>query len=436
MTPSRRSVTPTSPQSLSYKWLVVAMLWMVCFFNYADRQAIFAVFPLLKSQLHLSDIQLGIAGSSFMWMYALFGPVAGWLCDRLPRRRLVLGGLIFWSLATACTALSRNYAELVLFRALGGLGEAFYFPASMSLISDYHAVDTRSRAMSIHQSSVYIGSIAGATLSGLVGQRTNDWRPAFVLFGALGILLGCVLWTMLREPARGMSDNFVMTENHRQHSVIGLFKDVLGSRLPLLLITVFIGANFVAVIFLAWMPSFLYRKFHLGLAMAGLSGTVYLSLASLIGVLCGGALADGLVKRQLRLGRSTKGIRMLTQSFGLLCGVPFLFLAGWSITMGTVIVAMIGFGFFKGLYDANIWASLYDVVSIERRGAAAGMMNSLGWIGGGAAPVAIAMASVHYGMSACISATAAIYLFFGVLLFWNARNLVERMPAAIEAVPR
>jgi MFS family permease len=127
---------------------------------------------------------------------------------------------------------------------------------------------------------------------------------------------------------------------------------------------------------------------------------------------------------------------MLTQSFGLLCGVPFLFLAGWSITMGTVIVAMIGFGFFKGLYDANIWASLYDVVPIERRGAAAGMMNSLGWIGGGAAPVAIAMASVHYGMSACISATAAIYLFFGLLLFWNARNLVERKPAAIDAAPR
>jgi MFS family permease len=436
MTPLRRPAAGTSPQPPNYKWLVVAMLWMVCFFNYADRQAIFAVFPLLKSQLHLTDVELGVAGSSFMWMYAICGPVAGWLCDRLPRTTLLFGGLIFWSLATACTALSRNYSELVLFRALGGLGEAFYFPASMSLISDYHAVDTRSRAMSIHQSSVYIGSIAGGTLSGLVGQRTNDWRPAFVLFGALGIVLGCVLWTLLREPARGMSDNFVMTGRHRERSVAGLLKDVLGSRLPLLLIAVFIGANFVAVIFLAWMPSFLYRKFHLGLAMAGLSGTVYLSLASLLGVLCGGALADGLVKRQIRLGRSPKGIRMLTQSLGLLCGVPFLFLAGSSITMATVIVAMIGFGFFKGLYDANIFASLYDVVPIERRGAAAGMMNSFGWIGGGAAPVAIAVASVHYGMSACISATAAIYLFFGALLFWNASSLIERKPPSIEAAPR
>jgi MFS family permease len=435
MTSSRRPAAAILARSPIYKWLVVAMLWLVCFFNYADRQAIFAVFPLLKSQMHLTDVQLGVAGSSFMWMYALFGPLAGWLCDRLPRRTLVLGGLVFWSLATACTALSRNYTELVLFRALGGLGEAFYFPASMSLISDYHAVDTRSRAMSIHQSSVYVGSIAGGTLSGLVGQHTNDWRPAFVLFGALGILLGCGLWTSLREPARGMSDNFVMTERDRQRSVAGLLKDVLGNRLPLLLIAVFTGANFVAVIFLVWMPTFLYRKFHLGLAMAGLSGTVYLSLASLLGVLCGGALADGLVKRQIRLGRNAKGIRMLTQSLGLLCGTPFLFLAGWSITMATVIVAMIGFGFFKGLYDANIFASLYDVVPIERRGAAAGMMNSFGWIGGGVAPVAIALASARYGMSACISATAAIYLFFGVLLFWNARRLIERRSTATEVAP-
>jgi MFS family permease len=174
------------------------------------------------------------------------------------------------------------------------------------------------------------------------------------------------------------------------------------------------------------MPSFLYRKFHLGLAMAGVSGTVYLSLASLLGVLFGGTLADALVKRQVRRGRSTRGIRMFTQSLGLLCGVPFLFLAGWSIAMSTVILAMIGFGLFKGLYDANIWASLYDVVPIERRGGAVGLMNSLGWIGGGTAPVAIAIASEHYGMSACISATAAIYFFFGLLLLWSSRGLIER----------
>src|SRR5271163_4484122 len=92
----------------AYKWVVIAMLWFVCFLNYADRQAIFSVFPLIKQQLGLSDLQLGIVGSSFMWMYALSGPFAGWLCDRLPRKSLVLGALIFWSLITAATALSRD----------------------------------------------------------------------------------------------------------------------------------------------------------------------------------------------------------------------------------------------------------------------------------------------------------------------------------------
>ena len=191
-------------QAGSYKWFVVCMLWLVCFFNYADRQAIFSVFPLIGRQFSLTDVQLGILGSSFMWMYALFGPLAGWLCDRLPRKTLILGALLFWSVATGATAFSRSYWQLILWRALGGLGEAFYFPASMSLISDYHR-ETRSRAMSIHQSSVYAGTIAGGAVSGAVGQFYG-WRSSFILFGALGVLLALSLWKLLREPARGMSE--------------------------------------------------------------------------------------------------------------------------------------------------------------------------------------------------------------------------------------
>ena len=149
----------------NYKWLVVALLWVVCFFNYADRQAIFSVFPLLKSEMNLSDVQLGIVGSSFMWVYAAAGPVAGLIGDRRRRKTLVIAGLIFWSLITLATALSTTYIHLVIFRALEGFGEAFYFPASMSLLSDYHAPETRSRAMALHQSSVYAGTIAGGSVA-------------------------------------------------------------------------------------------------------------------------------------------------------------------------------------------------------------------------------------------------------------------------------
>ena len=398
------------------------MLWFVCFFNYADRQAIFSVFPLIKEQLHLSDVQLGVVGSSFMWMYALFGPFAGWLCDRLPRKSLVLGGLVFWSLVTAATALSHTFPQLVLCRALGGLGEAFYFPAAMSLISDYHGPATRSRAMSLHQSSVYAGSIAGGAVSGYVGQYYG-WRSSFVMFGGLGILLGLVLWGFLREPVRGMSDaEFdplaleAMPDAHAGGSVMEGLREVFANRMVLLLVVVFMAANFVAVVFLTWMPTFLYQKFHMSLAMAGLNGTAYLQIASVLGVLSGGMLADG-------LRRKIPGGRLLAQSMGLMCGVPFLFLTGWTVKIPLLILGMVGFGYFKGLYDANIFAGLYDVVPIKRRGAAAGILNSMGWLGGGFAPIAIALAAAKFGLSVCISATALIYLTISLLLFAGARRL-------------
>jgi MFS family permease len=403
------------------KWFVVGMLWMVCFFNYADRQAIFSLFPLIGRRFSLTGVQLGVLGSSFMWTYALFGPVAGWLCDRFPRKTLILGALLFWSVATGVTAFSRTYWQLVLCRALGGLGEAFYFPASMSLISDYHR-ETRSRAMSIHQSSVYVGTIAGGTVSGAVGQYYG-WRPSFILFGALGILLALSLWTLLRESARGMSERPAHPARipganvEPRSSLVEALKELLADRVVLLLIAVFMGANFVAVVFLAWMPAFLYQKFHMSLSMAGFSATAYLQVASVLGVLAGGFLADATVKRG---GKWKRQGRIFSQALALLCGTPFLFLTGWTISVSLLILATIGFGFFKGMYDANIFASLHDVVSIERRGVAVGIMNSLAWLGGGMAPIAIAMAAGRYGMSAAISATAGIYLLIGLLMLREA----------------
>ena len=413
--PSSREAVTAAGRGPTYKWLVVAMLWCVCFFNYADRQAIFSVFPLISRELHLSNVQLGVIGASFMWVYALFGPFAGWLGDRLPRKSLILGALIFWSCVTALTAIAHSYAELTLYRALGGLGEAFYFPAAMSLISDYHGPVTRSRAMSIHQSSVYAGSIAGGVLSGFWGQYYG-WRSSFLVFGSGGILLGLLLWTLLKEPVRGIADAPASANPHASGNLVEAFREVLVNRTALVLILAFIGANFVAVVFLTWMPTFLYQKFHMSLSLAGLNSTIYLQIASVLGVLAGGVLAD-------RLSKKSRGGRILTQAFGLLCGIPFLFLAGWTVSVPLLIVAMIGFGYFKGLYDANIFASLYDVVQVERRGAAAGLINSLGWLGGGFAPIAVAVGASRYGMSACISATALIYLLIGLLLLWGVARL-------------
>ncbi|MDQ6706497.1 MAG: MFS transporter, partial [Acidobacteriota bacterium] len=101
------------PRGPRYKWFVVGLLWFVCLFNYADRQAIFSVFPLLKKELGLSDVQLGYIASSFMWMYAISAPLAGWMGDRFRRKTVILAGLIFWSCITIATALSTSYGQLV-----------------------------------------------------------------------------------------------------------------------------------------------------------------------------------------------------------------------------------------------------------------------------------------------------------------------------------
>jgi MFS family permease len=390
-----------------------------CFFNYADRQAIFGVFPLIKQQLGLTDVQLGIVGAAFMWMYALFGPLAGWLCDRLPRKNLVLGGLIAWSLVTALTAVCHTYGQLVFCRALSGLGEAVYLPASMSLIGDYHSAATRSRAMSLHQSSVYVGSIAGGAISGLVGQFYG-WRWSFILFGSCGLLFGVVVEKFLKEPSR------ITAASSRSGNLFHESWALLASPIVLLLILAFVGANFVAVVFLTWMPSFLHGKFHMSLSMAGWNGTMYLQLSSVVGVLFGGLLADDLARR-------LAGARMLTQALGLFLGIPFLFCTGWAASVPAVVLSMIGFGYCKGLYDANIFASLYDVVEVRQRGIAAGMLNSLGWLGGGFAPIAIALAASKYGMGPSISGTALVYCISGLLMLLAAqRTIFARYRQSIE----
>ena len=411
--------------SKNYKWWVVFMLWFVCFFNYADRQAIFSVFPLLKQEMGLSDVQLGIVGAAFMWVYAGFGAIAGIVGDRFQRKTLIIGGLIFWSLVTIGTALSTDYIHLVICRALEGFGEAFYFPASMSLLSDYHSKETRSKAMSFHQSSVYAGTIAGGTVAGFMGQYYG-WHTSFYLFGGLGVLLGVVLLGFLKEPVRGQAEVHEEIEDGshvlldlKQGNIFDSIKQVFKQPMVWILVAVFVGANFVASIFLTWMPSFLYNKFNMSLSMAGLNATFYLQMASVLGVISGGFLADKLVK-------TYRGGRMMAQSIGLMMGVPFIFLAGWTLSIPILILALIGFGYFKGLYDANIWASLHDVVKPKNRATAVGFMNSIGWFGGGIAPIAIAYASTKYGMSASISATSALYLVFGLLLIFGIRRFMRK----------
>jgi MFS family permease len=416
----------------NYKWYVVGMLWFCGFFNYADRQAIFSVFPLLESEMHLDKVQLGLLGSSFALVYGICAPFAGNIVDRIRRKTAVLGGLFVWSVICMMTALATNFRQLLFFRAAEGLGETFYFPASMSLISDYHGQRTRSRAMGSHQTSVYLGTIAGGFFGGLISQYYG-WRWSFVVFGGLGVLLGFLLTRFLLEPERGAADreDFQVRRHHEHRMPVAEFLKVIGSTPTVLLcMGAFMLDNFVGMVLLSWMPAFLYEKFHLSLAMAGLTGTIFIQLASMVGAPAGGWMADVLRRR-------FPGGRISVQMLGLLGAAPFVVWCGQTLSVTSLIIALTCWGFFKGLYDANIFAAVLDVIRPEARGTAVGFMNMIGWlVGAGTAPVVIGYiaqrASLSYAISVASSALVAASVLLLIAIVFTVGRDGERLRLQLE----
>ena len=327
------------------------------------------------------------------------------------------------------TALSQKFSHLLFFRAAEGLGETFYFPASMSMISDYHDRRTRSRAMGIHQTSVYVGTIAGGFFAGWIGQEYG-WRWSFVVFGGLGVVLGFILHKLVVEPPRGAADyadaHATGLAGHRKLSVGVTLAHIFSTPTALVLLGAFLCANFVGVVLLTWMPKFLHDHFGMTLAQAGLGATVYVQLASLCAAPLGGWLADGLRRR-------TPRGRMLVQAVGLFGGAPFVAMCGRADTVPVLIVALTCWGFFKGLYDANIFASVYDVIAPEARGSAAGLMNMIGWLGGGGtAPIVIGYISQQKGLGYAIATASSVYVAAGLFLVVGMALFVRKDSARLQ----
>ena len=402
-----------------YKWLVVGMLWFICFFNYADRLAIFSVFPLLEKELGFSKTELGVIGAAFTWVYALTAPFAGHVGDKMPRKWVILGGLYVWSLVTGLTAHCTKVIHFVLVRGAEGLGETFYFPASMALISDYHSPKTRSRAIGLHQTSIYAGTIAGGALAGWMGEKYGWYSPFWVLAGA-GIVLGLILQRFIREPQRNQAEREESAGTPEAPQVtlpIGQFlREFVQTKTAVLLIVAYFGANLVGLVFLTWMPTFLKEKFHLNLAVAGLGATLFIQLASMGGSVLGGVIAD-------RWSHTNKAGRILVQAIAALVGAPFIVLCGWTRDPWMLILAMSCFGLCKGIYDSNLTAAFYDVIHPSRRSTATGLMNLLGWLGAGLGSLVIGVAVDHGAtMSAAISSTGLVYLGVAGFLFAAART--------------
>ncbi len=404
------------------RWAAVGWLWFCGFFNYADRQALASVLPLIGAEFDRSLAAQGMLGSAFMVVYALAAPLAGMLVDRLPRRPVIAAGLALWSAICVGTGFARSFPQLVVWRGLEGLGESFYFPASMSLLAEFHGPATRSRAIGLHQTSVYLGTAGGGVLAGFLGQRYG-WRETFWILGLLGMAYAVVLSRLLREPPRGKA----ATKEVLDELVVADEPPAVARLATIgLLMAAFAGANFVAMALSIWLPTYLGRKFGLDLFGAAVLGTTFFPLASLAGAPIGGWLAD-------RAARRLGGGRMLVQAAALAIGTPLVVAAGMAGRVEVILACLVGVGLCRGVYDANIFASAFDVTGPSRRGRVVGLMNLVGWAGGLLAPVTVGRLGDRLTLGPALAWTALPYL--GAALAALAAGLIATIVLRRQETP-
>ncbi|MFM8718979.1 MAG: MFS transporter, partial [Chthoniobacterales bacterium] len=197
-----------APSPGRYAWLIVALLFPVALLNYLDRQMIAAMKVSVMGSVSgiTLESQWGYMLGQFKWVYAFFSPIGGYVADRFSRRWTICGSLLAWSVVTWLTGRVETYEGLLWTRTAMGLSEAFYIPAALALISDYHRGPTRSRATGIHQMGIYCGVILGGFAGYVADAPSLGWRWAFDFTGLAGILYAIPLFFLLRDPRRPGSE--------------------------------------------------------------------------------------------------------------------------------------------------------------------------------------------------------------------------------------
>lgn len=402
---SRDGASRPAPGRPRYKWELLALLFCAFFFHQGDRAIYGVVLSAIKTDLGLSDSQLGLVGTVLFATLAMMMPVAGYLGDVWNRKKIIVGSLLFWSLATMCTGMAGGVLALILFRSVATAGgESFYAPAAYPLIAAHHT-RTRSIALSIHQASLYIGVMVSGFLGGFVADQWG-WRSAFYVFGGGGIVLGLILaWRLLDAPPVARTDTGGYVSPLQALGV--LFR----SPTALLLTAGFTAIVFVNNAYVVWAPVFLQERFHLTLAQAGGSAMAYHHAAALAGILLGGWLSD-------RHAASRPVFRLQLMSGAMLLGAPVIFLLGRADGFVLACAAMAVFGLFRGLYEANTHAALFDVIAPEYRASAVGSMTMIAFLVGSLSPLLLGRLREVYsageGLGFGFSALAGAYLIGGL----------------------
>ena len=396
-----------------YKWFLVGLLWVAYFLNQGDRQIFNTVIPLIKADLGLTDYDIGDVVMIFTAVYGILVPISGFLGDLISRKWIVIWSLLIFS--------GGGIVMLIVFRSVAtGGGEAFYFPAATSLLSQLHS-HTRATALSIHQTSLYVGIIASGFISGYIGEHYG-WRAAFYVFGSIGVIWAVLcIFAMQNTPMPAPSES--SDKKVEKTSFSKMLGAILKKQTFYCLALAFACQCFVNVGYNTWMPSYLHEKYEMSLSMAGLNSMLWHFAFAFFGVMIGGKLSDAFSEK-------FKQSRMWAEFLGLFLAVPFIFLCGYTDNFWICCAAMAGFGFFRGVYDSNLFAALFDVIEPRYRATASGLYLSFAFVMGSVAPKLMAYIKEIAGFSAGIMSLSAAFLlgsaFVAVsMLFFFNKNYCE-----------
>ncbi len=403
------------PRWTEARWRVVAFLACAAALNYADRSALSSVLPALRTEFALTDVQLGLLGSLFLWGYALGSPLAGVLADRWSRRALVVWSLAIWSAVTALMGAANGFLALVLLRLGLGLAECLYLPAATALLADHHGPETRGRAMSIHSLGLNFGVVVGGACAGYLAEHFG-WRAGVWVLGLAGIALALSAKYFVTDGPAAIASAAAAAP---RASFAEAARYLLGVPSYHVLLAKAMLAGVGIWVFFNWLPLYFREAFDLSLGAAGFAGTFMLQISTMLGLGLGGWISDRVAARGVKH-------RMLVQGFSYLAAAPFLLLFLIGPSFATVTLAVSAFSLFRGLGQANENPTLCEIIPVQFRSTAIGIMNTCATAAGGVGVLLAGVLKSTFGLNAIFAGISLLFVIAGGVLVYAYRHWITR----------
>ena len=394
----------------NYKWLALALLWVAFFLQQGTRQVFSATLSSIQGSLDVTSAQIGLVATIFTFAYGLSVPFAGVAADLLNRKWMVVSGVFVFCLGIFASGFVAVLGLLIVtYGLLNGFGQSFYYPSATSIISQLHK-ETRATALSILQMGLYTGIIGCSAAAGFLAESGADgWRTAFRIFGGIGILWAVALAFLLKDTKPGSNVQGVPSPSAKPS-----LKEAFGvfiTNPTAVLLAVGLGMMiYVDVGFKTWMPNHLQESFGIAKGSAALNAVLWHYLGAFVGVTLGGRFSDRLVAKR-------PSVRMETNILGLACAVPFIVWMAYAPSLTICCVAMALFGVFRGVYDSNLMASLFDIIPARYHASGAGIMLCFGFVFGSTSPTVLGVLKERFSSSTGLATLAAFYLMGAAVIF-------------------